>query len=212
MSAVVIVILAVVLVLAVAAAVYVRRGRKETRGGLKRRFGPEYDRALDRHNGDARAAEHELSERVRRFGPLESRPLPAEEREQYRIRWAAAQQQFVDSPQQAVVEVDRLVARLAQVRGYPGADEPEHFDALSVHHGNRLHGYRKVREAARGRAGTEGMRDAMVQVRDLFDALADEGPATSHRAASDGGRTRTPGRFAGLMNGRRQHTGRSTAS
>jgi hypothetical protein len=56
-----IVIAAVVVIIAAAMTL---RARGPRRGpSLKRRFGPEYDRAVARHDGDAKAAERELTER-----------------------------------------------------------------------------------------------------------------------------------------------------
>lgn len=91
-----IVIVAAVLVVA---AVLTLRGRGSQHGrGLKRRFGPEYDRAVARHDGDEKAAERELAERVERHGSLRQQPLEPAERQRYEDRWTAAQERFVDSP------------------------------------------------------------------------------------------------------------------
>ncbi|GAB2834208.1 hypothetical protein GCM10027091_75270 [Streptomyces daliensis] len=180
MTAVVIVILVLVVVALAAGALYMSRAKGGGKGGLKRRFGPEYERVLARHNGDVKAAEHELDERVRRYGRLRLQPLTPEVREQYLVRWAGAQERFVDSPNEAIAEADQLLAGLAQERGFPGVDRPdEHMDALSVHHAHHIHGYRMVHAAAHGRAGTEGMREAMLEARALFDALAEDRPATA---------------------------------
>lgn len=145
------------------------------RGGLKRRFGPEYERAVNRHHGDVKAAEHELTERVRRHGELRPRPLPAEARDQYVAHWAGLQERFVDSPRQAVVEADKLISRLATDRGFPDTERhSEHIDALSVHHAHQVDGYRRVHHAASEEgqgASTEELREAMVAARQLFERL-----------------------------------------
>ncbi|MEV8409666.1 hypothetical protein AB0R12_28890, partial [Streptomyces niveus] len=109
MSTVLIVVALIVVVAAAVAAVLYGTGKGGGRGGLKRRFGPEYERAVNRHHGDVKAAENELTERVRRHGELRPRPLPAEARDQYVAHWAGLQERFVDSPRQAVVEA--VVAR-----------------------------------------------------------------------------------------------------
>ncbi|MCT9081550.1 hypothetical protein [Streptomyces fulvoviolaceus] len=184
-----IVIVAAVVVIAAALALRAR-GPQHGRG-LKRRFGPEYDRAVARHDGDEKAAEHELTERVERHGSLRERPLEPAQREQYEARWTAAQERFVESPQEAVAEADRLLAEVAGARGFPdGAQYEEQFAALSVHHADHVHGYRRVHRVARTRAsgaqtqeqdggggGTEEMRAAMVEARALFEDLV--GPARS---------------------------------
>lgn len=176
------VIIAVV-VIAAAAVLFV--GLRRTRGGgrgLKHRFGPEYDHTVARHDGDVRAAEHELRERVRLHGSVKTEPLPPGARERYVAQWAGVQEQFVESPQKAVIEADALLARLARDRGFP---DGERFDdqiaALSVHHAHSVHGYRSVHTAAHGLAGTEEMREAMVEARRLFDALIAEHAVDSTR-------------------------------
>ncbi|MEV6838700.1 hypothetical protein AB0N17_30015 [Streptomyces sp. NPDC051133] len=187
-----IVIVAVVVVLAAA---LILRGRTR-RGGpsLKRRFGPEYERAVALHDGDTKAAERELAERVERHGELRERPLDAEGRERYTARWTVVQEHFVDSPRQAVAEADQLLAELASVRGYPdGGRYEEQLAALSVHHADHVDGYRQVHRVARTGAnggmsetgaGTEEMRTALVGARALFDDLS--GPS------QDSGRHRAP--------------------
>ncbi|MEU6223051.1 hypothetical protein [Streptomyces sp. NPDC047042] len=143
---------------------------------LKRRFGPEYERVVARHDGDTKAADHELAERVQRHGDLRERPLDSAERERFAARWTAAQERFVESPRQAVADADLLLAELAGARGFPGGGEyEEQFAALSVHHAHHVHGYRRVHHAAREeRAGTEEMRTAMIEARAFFDDLIGE--------------------------------------
>jgi hypothetical protein len=185
-STVVIIVLIVAVAAVIAGAAYTGLGRRGagSRGmSLKRRFGPEYDRVLARHNGDTRAAEHELAERVRLHGAIEPQPLPPHVREQYATRWTAAQERFVEAPQEALAEAQQLLAGLAQARGFPGPERPdEHLDALSVHHAHHIDGYRRVQAAARGPAGTEEMREAMLQARTFFDVLAAD--RTGHAKAA----------------------------
>ncbi|MDK1471934.1 hypothetical protein QNO07_00575 [Streptomyces sp. 549] len=202
MSTVVIIVLVAVLVLAVAAVgLYAVRAKGGGRN-LKHRFGPEYDRVLARHNGDTRAADEELGARLDRHGSLETRELPPESRQQYTDHWAAVQERFVDSPQQAVAEAEQLLGRLAEDVGYPASQHyDDQTDALSVHHAEHVEGYRKVHSAARGEAGTEHMREALVEGRALFDALMGgpngddrQGPAaTDSRAPQISGRHQTKG-------------------
>lgn len=171
----VVIIVAVVLVAALA--FFLVRGRNTGGRGLQRRFGPEYDRTVARHDGDTRAAEQELSERVRLHGSLSERPLRPEAREAYARRWAEVQEQFIDSPREAVVAADALLARLAHDRGFPdGSSFQEQTDALSVHHAEQVDGYRRVHTAVRGQGGTEEMRKALVESRALFDVLLSDAP------------------------------------
>ncbi|WP_327297924.1 MULTISPECIES: hypothetical protein [unclassified Streptomyces] len=172
MSTVLIVAVIVVFVALVAAFLYFGPGRGARRGSLRRRFGPEYDRVLARHDGDTGAAEAELAERVRRHGSLKTRPLTAETRERYVSRWAGLQEQFVDSPQQAVAEAGRLVGALAQERGFPAPEDREnHADALSVHHPYHVNGYRALHSSVEAGAGTEDLRAALLEARGLFGEL-----------------------------------------
>jgi hypothetical protein len=171
-----IVIIAVIVIVAVAVLV-VGRGRIRDGGGrgLKHRFGPEYDRAVADHNGDTKAAERELGERVKQHGALQEQRLSPEGRAQYRAQWADIQEQFVESPQRAVTAADALLAGLARDRGFPDGEQfEEQFAALSVHHPAQVRGYRSMHTAARGQSGTEEMREAMVEARSLFEALVTE--------------------------------------
>lgn len=200
MSTVVFVVL-IVAVAAVAIAATVRMGRtgfgRPGGGSLQRRFGPEYDRVLARHNGDTKAAQQELGRRVQLYGSIVPHTLPPEVREQYVSRWTAAQEHFVDSPGQALAEADQLLGALARARGFPGPERhDEHIEALSVHHGYHIDGYRRVQAAAAGRTSTEEMREAMLQARAYFDALVAEHPGGSERPGRRGrtGRTGRTGR------------------
>ncbi|WP_250290415.1 hypothetical protein [Streptomyces atroolivaceus] len=171
----VVIIVAVVLVAALA--FFLIRGRRTGGRGLQRRFGPEYDRTVARHDGDTKAAEHELSERVRLHGSLPERPLRPEARQAYARRWAEVQEQFIDSPREAIVEADALLAQLARDRGFPdGHSFQEQTDALSVHHAEQVDGYRRVHTAVRGQGGTEEMRKALIESRALFDVLLTDAP------------------------------------
>ncbi|WP_199547266.1 hypothetical protein [Streptomyces sp. N35] len=184
----VVIIIVVVLILA---GLFAGRGRAvvKNRGGrgLKRRFGPEYERALALHNGDVTAAEQELGERVKRYGSLRPQPLTDERRRQYEARWDALQTQFVDSPRKAAIEADSLLAQLAGDRGFPGgAQFEEQIAALSVHHPAHIHGYHRVHTAARAQNSTEEVREALVEARGLFDALVTDHPADSGRSRGQG--------------------------
>ncbi|MFD4570674.1 hypothetical protein ACFWOX_40830 [Streptomyces sp. NPDC058467] len=216
MSTGVIIALIVIVAAVVVAAALTFLARKPRGGrGLRRRFGPEYDRTVARHDGDAKAAERELAERVKLHGELRERPLEPAAREQYAARWTAAQERFVDSPREAVAEADRLLGDLAGARGFPAADRyEEQVAALSVHHGHHVHGYRRVHGVAlartggtarEGGAGTEEMREAMVEARALFEQLmtpARQDDTPRHRAADD---TKLSARPEGSAPGSRGH-------
>ncbi|MGW7258469.1 hypothetical protein [Streptomyces sp. NPDC054834] len=197
----IIALVVIVAAVVVVAAALARRARGGTGGNLRRRFGPEYDHVLARHDGDTKAADRELTERLERHGGLRERPLEPAERERFEARWAAAQEHFVDSPREAVAEVDRLIADVAGARGFPdGGQYEEQLAALSVHHAGNVQGYRRVHRAAAttGTAGgamgagdgsgtdtdTEELRAAMLEARDLFADLtrSDQRAPVSHKA------------------------------
>lgn len=181
-TAIIIILTLVVVAVVVAGVLYTVRGQGGGRG-LRQRFGPEYDRVLARHDGDTQATDRELKERVRKHGSLVLMPLTPETAEGYAAGWRAAQERFVESPQQAVREADGLLARLAADRGFPPAqDHDQQFDALSVHHSQHVHGYRLVHAAALGESNTEQMREAFVGSRALFEALLEDRPAQPDRS------------------------------
>ncbi|KOG10494.1 hypothetical protein [Streptomyces viridochromogenes] len=189
------VVITAVIVIVLAILLYTGRGRARGRGGqgLKRRFGPEYARTVADHDGDTRAAEQELGARVKEHGSLTEQPLTPAARERYVTRWAAVQEQFVESPQQAVTEADALLARLARDRGFlDGERFEDQIAALSVHHAHYVQGYRSMHAAARGQSGTEEMREAMVEARSLFEALVTEQPTEPPRPSAPDGQGHAP--------------------
>src|SRR4051812_4471561 len=113
-------ILIVALVIAVGVAIWLYTKQRRTTT-LRERFGPEYDRALQR-SGDRHTAEATLAERKERVEHLNIRPLAGRERDQFAERWTSAQSQFVDDPKGAIAEADHLVGEVMQVRGYPVGD------------------------------------------------------------------------------------------
>ncbi len=166
---------AVVILLLAAVAVFLSRRRKRR---LRERFGPEYDRTVE-ETGSRRAAEQELEDREKRHESLNVRPLDPGLAERYADEWRGVQEQFVDRPQEAVHDADRLVTALMQERGYPTDDFEQRARDLSVEHGRTLEHYRAAHEVERlsadHRATTEQLRGAMIRYRVLFDELLSDG-------------------------------------
>jgi len=108
----------VIVIVAVGAWLYARRRRRMT-AGLRRKFGPEYDRAVLTHGSKAEA---KLADREKRIDSLNIRDLDAMEHQRYVKQWEAVQSRFVDSPKGAIAEADDLVSSVMKVRGYPVAD------------------------------------------------------------------------------------------
>jgi hypothetical protein len=184
MSSVVLVVVIAVIVVAAMGAGSLLWSRVRTER-LRRRFGPEYDRVLARHGG-RRAAERDLRARERRHHELDIRPLDDADRERYREQWVRVQEQFVDSPEAAIAQADRLVVKVMGDRGYPTEGFDERVAHLSVEHGRTIDYYRRGHEissrAEQRQASTEDMRQAMVHYRALFEDLltvppAERGPA-----------------------------------
>ena len=141
---------------------------------LRQQFGPEYDRAV-REAGAVSRAEAKLEARAKRVADLHIRPLTTDECNRYRDAWSRVQNRFVDEPNEAVTEADRLVGEVMHARGYPLGDFEQRVDDISVDHPDVVVNYRATRDiAARhaaGEATTEDLRQAMVHYRTLFAVL-----------------------------------------
>jgi hypothetical protein len=183
-----IVIIIIVVVAVVAAAVIGWRYR------LRRRFGPEYDRAVAEHSGVLRA-EAELSGRQRRVRKLDIRPLSDDARRRYTADWAVVQERFVDAPQTAVTQAYNLVTTVMTERGYPNADDEQATADLSVDHARTVGHFRAARQitqqvsqnGADGDSDTEALRQALIHYRVLFSDLLGT-PDDAEQPASVNGR------------------------
>ncbi|WP_046731419.1 hypothetical protein [Streptomyces humi] len=150
---------------------------------LRERYGPEYERTVE--GADSRlAAERELSAREKRHDKLDIKPLPDRVRERYSRDWDNVQHEFVDRPEDAVHDADRLVTSLMHDRGYPTDNYDQQLKDLSVEHGRTLDHYRTAHEidtlSVNHKATTEQLRSAMVHYRALFDDLLSDGGQTRH--------------------------------
>lgn len=170
----------IVLVVAVAALALVMLQRRNQSARLKDRFGPEYERVVERAD-DRRAAEGRLREVAERREQLEIRPLSPDAQRRYSAQWETIQRDFVDRPHQAVVDADDLITIVMTERGYPVNDFDEQAALVSADHPDVVESYR-VAHGVRERgtdADTEDLRQAFVHYRLLFDRLVTEsgGPA-----------------------------------
>src|SRR6476619_8660812 len=141
---------------------------------LQDRFGPEYDRELEKAGG-RREAERELAEREKRHDELELRPLSDDARGRYIEEWQAPQARFVDDPTGAVSEADDLVQRVMRDRGYPVDDFEQRAADISVEHPELVEKYRTAngiaRASERGEASTDDLRHSVRHYRALFVEL-----------------------------------------
>ena len=165
-------VVVLVLVVVVAAA-RVRRTRN-----LRGSFGPEYDRTVATAPSRG-AAEAELLERRDRRDRFDIQPLSAVARDRYIESWRAAQASFVDDPEGAIDQADRLIQEAMRERGYPVEDFDRRAADLSVDHPTVVSDYRVAHEvhgaSARGQASTEDLRRAMTHYRSLFEELVTTG-------------------------------------
>ena len=171
----------VIVVIAAAAALAVTRILRGS--ALRRRFGAEYDRLVSEVG--PRRAQAQLAERQRRVRQLTIRPLTPERRTSYASGWASVQELFVDSPANAAEAAATLVIAVAADRGYSTGDYARLLEELSVHHADRLEGYRRARQTAEqaGTAPTEDLRQALLAYRALFRELL--GPPDSPDSSAD---------------------------
>jgi hypothetical protein len=156
------------------------------RRALRRRFGAEYDQLAGKIG--ARRARAELIERERRVAQLDIRPLSHERRAGYGREWLSLQERFVDDPAQSAEAAAALISAVAADRGYRVDDEERLLGDLSVHHADRLDGYRRAREITRQSvtAGTEELRQALLSYRVLFrDLIAPEPRAGQPSGAAE---------------------------
>jgi len=180
------ILIGVLVALAVVIVAFVLMQKRRT-DELRTKFGPEYER-LVHQRGDARNAESELANRVDRVKHLQIKPITPEHRNRFADAWRSDQARFVDDPKAAVVEADRLVADLMQVRGYPVGDFEQRAADVSVDHPHVVQNYRTAHDIAvreqRGEASTEDLRVAIVHYRALFEDLLDSNelePRETHR-------------------------------
>jgi hypothetical protein len=162
------VIVGVVIVVALVVWQGLRARRTRT---LQGRFGPEYDRTIERADGK-REAEADLSARAKRRDELDIRPLPTASRERYVDEWQRVQARFVDDPRGAVQEADALIQSVMRERGYPVDDFDQRAADISVDHPRVVENYRSGHRLSTG--DTEEQRQAMVHYRALFEELVED--------------------------------------
>jgi hypothetical protein len=167
--------LLIVGIIVVVGLVYLALRARKTHG-LRERFGPEYERTLDRSAG-RRAAEADLAARRERIDQLHLTPLTAPDRDRLTSQWTKVQAAFVDRPGDAVSDADQLIQQVMEKRGYPVEDFDRRAADLSVEHPTVVESYRTAHSIAvkesrdDGDANTEALRKAMVHYRTLFDEL-----------------------------------------
>ena len=175
--------LGIILLLLVIGGILLTRRRRSDH--LAHRFGPEYERTVERMGGRGKA-EADLLAREKRVQKLQIVPLAPEDAQRFRMEWQALQSRFVDSPRTALAQADLLVRDLMTRRGYPMGDFESCAADISVDHPHVVEHYRAAHEIAlrdqRGEADTEVMRQAIVHYRALFSDLLEVGDPQPRRA------------------------------
>ena len=172
MNAVAWIVIAVVAVLVLAALAAWSYAKSRRRAALRDQFGPEYDRTVS-STGSRRKAERELAEREKAHDELDIQPLTEAARERYTEDWQQAERRFVDDPELAAREADRIVRNVLEDRGYPSDDFDARAAAISVDHPKVVTRYRHGHDmlhgnGATGAERTENLRKAMVDFRSVF--------------------------------------------
>jgi len=165
----------IVLVAVIAVAAWFA-SQQRRRAQLREQFGPEYDHAVESY-GERGEAEQALTARAQRVANLPIRPLSAEQSARYAEAWHTVQTRFVDDPENAIRDADRLCGDVMEARGYPVGDFEQRAADISVDHPRVVENYRAAHAVAasneRGDASTEQLRQAMVHYRTLFEDLID---------------------------------------
>ncbi|HEX7102529.1 MAG TPA: hypothetical protein VF201_07795 [Nitrolancea sp.] len=133
-----------------------------------------YARTL-RQLDNRRAAESESNSRRDLGNLLVVRPLPTAQRTRFADDWQSLQPLFINDPEDAVKEADRLISDVMRIRGYPvgefarGAADTSAEPSDIVRHYREAH--RLAQRTADGQATADEERRALVEYRELFDAL-----------------------------------------
>jgi len=178
------ILILIAVVIAAAILIWLAMRRRRTHS-LRDRFGDEYDRTVGTH-GNRGKAEADLEARQKRVASLDIRPLSPQERSEFGREWTEVKSVFVDSPPEAVLHADRMLAKMMATRGYPMADFDRRYEDLTVDHGEEARHYRAGHDLAersmRGEASTEDLRQAMKHYEALFDHLvSDISDTVQHR-------------------------------
>jgi hypothetical protein len=166
--------------------------RKRRTSHLRDRFGNEYDHAVEA-SGNRSRAEADLAAREKRVAALEIRPMTATESGSFSQEWHEVKAIFVDSPTEAVLHADRMLAAMMKTIGYPMADFNRRYEDLTVNHADIAHHYREGRGIVErhngGAASTEDMRQAMKHYEAVFDRLIADAASGKDRPADGPGAT-----------------------
>ena len=148
--------------------------RRERTASLRKRFGEEYEHALQ-HHPDRSSAEAELRQRENRMQGVPVHSLRPEVKEQFANRWHEIQARFVDDPKGANREAEELIREALHAGGYPPGPFEMQAENLSVEHPGCAGHYREAHEIAT-REGppaptVEGLQRAFFGYRTVLEEL-----------------------------------------
>ena len=170
-TAIVVIVLIAIAIAAAGAALYWRFSRTKR---LRERFGPEYDRTV-KETGAKREAEAKLQQREKRVERFHIHPLEPTDRGRFEEAWRQIQAPFVDDPDGALIDADRLIGEAMSAEGYPVLNFEQRASDISVDHPRVVENYREGHRIAllqqQRQASTEDLRNAMIHYRTLFDDL-----------------------------------------
>jgi len=177
------IVIAVLIVIVIAVSIVLPMlARRKRVKQLQSHFGAEYDHTVETL-GDEKQAHRELENRQKHVASLDIHPLSAKERERYTADWIAVQSKFVDEPGQAIVDADRLIMEVMQLRAYPISDFEQRAADVSVSYPELVSNYRAAREIAlkneQHQASTEELRQALIYYRSLFEELLEIEPVVA---------------------------------
>ncbi len=168
----VVIVVVGVAVIAALAFFYVPRRRRES---ARQEFGPEYERVAQ-ERGSEKEAEQELRER-REEVESRIRPLSDESRRHYEEAWEGVEKTFVDNPDLALDQADRVVADILAERNFPTETRQEAAEAVGVTHSDVVEDFRDAQrthaDATRSGEGEdlEEMRQAIQNYRSVYERL-----------------------------------------
>lgn len=170
----------ILLVALLASFVSVRRRRAR----LRKRFGPEYFRAVSADG--KRDAERRLANVEQEHRELHIRGLPWVALERYLEEWRQAETRFVSDPLDATRAAERIVTRVLEERGYPvDVDAEERAAHIAVDYPEVAERYRHghaVLARSNGDSSTEDLRRAMVDFRAVLEELLVREPSVAQEA------------------------------
>jgi hypothetical protein len=99
--------------------------------------------------------------------------LEPDVRDAFLVEWHATQESFVDDPEGAVLDADRLIRAVMRERGYPVDDFEQRAANLSIDYPALGVAYRDAHDLAVARGhSTDDLRQAIRHYRLLFKELA----------------------------------------